>query len=60
MTPRERMTAIWRRHRLKLMGGGLLAWVLFISATYLDIKRDQRAGPAGAEELLEIGALPVT
>ncbi len=54
------MTAIWRRHRLKLMGGGLLAWVLFISAMYLDIKRDQRAGPAGAEELLEIGALPVT
>ena len=60
MTPKERMSEIWRRHRLKLMGGGLLAWVLFISATYLDTKRDQRAGPAGAEELLEIGALPVT
>lgn len=60
MTPTDRIRAIWRRHRLKLMGGGLLAWVVFITVMYQDVKRSQRSGPAGAEELLQIGALPVT
>ncbi len=60
MNPNDRMATPWRRHRLKLMGGGLLAWVVFISLMYEDVKRDQRSGPAGAEELLQIGALPVT
>ncbi|HEX2723290.1 MAG TPA: hypothetical protein VHM24_10250 [Gemmatimonadaceae bacterium] len=56
----DRFAGLWRRHRLKLMGSGLLAWVLFITVMYEDVKRDQRSGPAGAEELLQIGALPVT
>lgn len=60
MTPRDRIRALWRKHRLKLMGGSLLAWVVFISIMYQDVKRSQRSGPAGAEELLQIGALPVT
>ncbi|MEO7219880.1 MAG: hypothetical protein ABIZ73_04565 [Gemmatimonadaceae bacterium] len=42
------------------MSGGLLGWVVFISVMYQDVKRGQRSGPAGAEELLQIGALPVT
>ncbi|MEO5579817.1 MAG: hypothetical protein ABIR58_04110 [Gemmatimonadaceae bacterium] len=60
MSPRERITMMWSRHRLKLMSGGLLGWVVFISVMYQDVKRGQRSGPAGAEELLQIGALPVT
>ncbi|MDP9176646.1 MAG: hypothetical protein M3O61_03100 [Gemmatimonadota bacterium] len=59
-TRSERMTAIWHRHRLKIIGGSVIAWVLFITLVYQDVKRSQRAGPAGAEELLQIGALPVT
>ena len=42
------------------MSGGLLVWVLFITVMYQDVKRGQRSGPAGADELLQIGALPVT
>jgi hypothetical protein len=60
MIERSRMAELWRRHRLKLMGAGLLGWVAFIAVSYLDVKRGQRAGPAGADELLQIGALPVT
>lgn len=60
MTPKDRMTVIWHRHRLKLMGGVLLAWVLFMTFKYQDVKRGQRSGPEGAKELLQIGALPVT
>lgn len=60
MTPNDRIKTIWRRHRLKLMGGVLLAWVGFMTFKYQDVKRGQRSGPAGAEELLQIGALPVT
>ena len=60
MISSERATTIWRKHRLKLMSGGLLAWVLFITVMYQDVKRSQRSGPAGAKELLQIGALPVT
>lgn len=54
------MTSIWQRHRLKILSGGILAWVLFITLVYQDVKRGQRAGPPGAKELLQIGALPVT
>jgi len=60
MTPDNRMAGLWGRHRLKLMSGGLIAWVLFITIAYQDVKRGQRSGPAGADELLQIGALPVT
>jgi hypothetical protein len=60
MTTTDRIKTIWRKHRLKLMGGGVLVWVLFMTFKYLDVKRDQRSAPAGAKELLQIGALPVT
>jgi len=60
MIPNDRMTVLWHRLRLKLMSGGLLAWVLFITLMYQDVKRGQRSGPARAEELREIGALQVT
>ena len=60
MASDNRLAITWRRHRLKLMSGGLLAWVLFITVMYQDVKRGQRSGPAGADELLQIGALPGT
>jgi hypothetical protein len=60
MTPNDGMAMIWRKHRLKVMGVGLLAWIVAITLLYQDVKRSQRSNSAGAEELLQIGALPVT
>jgi hypothetical protein len=48
----------WKMHRLWLLGGLVCGWSLFISAAWwLD-----SAGHTitGAQELLQIGALPVT
>lgn len=60
MTPTKRMPDFWHKHRLKVLSASLLAWVVAITLVYQDIKRGQRPAAAGAEELLQIGALPVT
>lgn len=56
----QRGPDFWHKHRLKVMSGGLLAWMVVITLLYQDVKRGQRPAAAGAEELLQIGALPVT
>jgi hypothetical protein len=51
--------AFWKRYRLWLLGGLVCGWLLFVSTAWWLMNEAGRA-IKGVQEILHIGALPVT